>query len=85
MPRRMREHPTGRDTTYCGYEVSRTLYHILLPLARNGGYFMKNEKTLESCASDARNTVLAVSYTHLDVYKRQSSDGSRRMISSFTA
>ena len=21
MPRRMREHPTGRDTTYCGYEV----------------------------------------------------------------
>ena len=60
MPRRMLHHPTGRDTTYCGYEVSRILYHILLPLARNGGYFMKNEKTLESCASDARNTVLEI-------------------------
>ena len=63
MPRRMLEHPTGRDTTYRGYEVSRTLYHILLPLARNGGYFVKSEKTneekaLNDYASDARRNVL---------------------------
>ena len=42
----MLHHPTGRDTTYCGYEVSRTLYHILLPLARNGGILMPNKENM---------------------------------------
>ena len=42
----MLEHPTGRDTTYRDYAVSRTLYHILLPLARNGGILMPNKETM---------------------------------------
>ena len=42
----MLEHPTGRDTTYRSYEVSGTLYHILLPLARNGGILMPNKENM---------------------------------------
>nr|DAF77891.1 MAG TPA: hypothetical protein [Caudoviricetes sp.] len=42
----MQQHPTGRDTTYRSYEVSGTLYHILLPLARNGGILMPKKETM---------------------------------------
>ena len=54
----MRQHPTGRDTTYCDYEVSRTLYHILLPLARNGGILMPNKEnmTVQELIQTSRNS-----------------------------
>ena len=53
----MGEHPTGRDTTYRDYAVSRTLYHILLPLARNGGILMPNKEnmTVQELIQTSRN------------------------------